>query len=117
MIKTRSAALIGQEGYRVDLYADDLHYIDMVDGQDFTFQRDAEAWGLKQVRQRNRAQDGKVYSARLLHIRWVADEYEDEEYGVILSAAVESDESFRSYCDGVTWRDDHDKGGPFWEAM
>ncbi len=114
-VSTHDRTKVGTEAYRVTIGRDDGNYIDTIKGCDFPTVRLAEKWGLARVRELAAMKDGYEYDARIEHVRWVADQFEDEEYGLVLDATIEYDMAFNSYFRGVTWQDDHDPDGPMWE--
>jgi len=124
MARTLDFAKVGTIDYRVEITEhgeDDMWY-----GPSFadTDEVLARAWGLAMLRnlQRGNADyqnhsPDPTFTAWLTRFRWVEDEpFEDDTYGLVYDASVERDEAFNSHCDGVTWRDDHEPGGPQWEA-
>ena len=113
-ITTLDGRRVGTEAYRVYIWIDDGTYMNVSDSRDFPTVRAAEAWGLKRVRALHVGSGKYDYDARIEHIRWVDDVYDDSEYGTVHDGTVEHDQAYNSYTFGVTWEDDHTPGGPDW---
>ena len=115
---TPEALLIGAIQFECSIGQSDDSGIHTVERKMFDTARDAEAWGIAEVRRLNASKDGYSYDGWVRRVLWVDDSWHDDEYGTIQDGVARYDNNYNSYTSGITWYDDHPNGvEPEWDTQ
>jgi len=118
MLRTDNSLKIGQVEYECSLARSNEYQMEYQDSRLFATAREAEQWGLTEIRKRNKRDAGEyTWDGWIRRIMWIEDRWYDDAYGTIIDAEAIYDRIYNSYSAGVTWRDDHAPGdAPEWET-
>ena len=114
MVTTMYYPKIGTVEYECSIGRSNENVIETIDSRRFASSRDAEQWGMAEVRRLNAAKDEFVYDAVIRRELWIADNYHDDHFGHVRDARSVTDLNYQSWTVGLTWYDD-DNGVPDWD--